>query len=42
MSWQSIGSATVAMGRAVLAGLAVSSHVSSATSQAVFDNVSVR
>jgi hypothetical protein len=40
--WTPVGSDVIPMGREVLAGLAVSSHVSTATSQAVFDNVRVQ
>jgi hypothetical protein len=40
--WTPAGSDVIPMGRDVLAGLAVSSHVSTTTSQAVFDNVRVR
>jgi hypothetical protein len=40
--WTLVGSQTIPMGRTVLAGLAVSSHTTSATCLAVFDNVSVR
>jgi hypothetical protein len=39
--WTAAGSDVIPMGVDVLAGLAVSSHVSTATSQAVFDNVRV-
>jgi hypothetical protein len=42
ITWTAAGSDVVAMGGEVLAGLAVSSHVSTATSQAVFDNVRVQ
>lgn len=42
MTWTAVGSALVPMGERVLAGLAVSSHASTTTSQAVFDRVRVR
>jgi regulation of enolase protein 1 (concanavalin A-like superfamily) len=42
VTWTTAGSATIPMAGGVLAGLAVSSHVSTATSQAVFDNVRVQ
>jgi hypothetical protein len=42
VAWIPAGSDVIPMGREVLAGLAVSSHVSTATSQAVFDNVRVQ
>lgn len=42
VTWTRAGSATIAMGTRVLAGLAVSSHVPTAASQALFDRVSVR
>jgi hypothetical protein len=42
IAWTAAGSEVIPMGREVLAGLAVSSHVSTATSQAVFDNVRVQ
>lgn len=41
-TWTAAGSDVIPMGVGVLAGLAVSSHVSTATSQAVFDNVRVQ
>jgi hypothetical protein len=41
IAWMAAGSDVIPMGREVLAGLAVSSHVSTATSQAVFDSVRV-
>ena len=40
--WTPAGSDVIPMGRDVLAGLAVSSHLSTTTSQAVFDNVRVQ
>jgi hypothetical protein len=42
VTWKAAGSATIPMAQEVLAGLAVSSHVSTATSRAVFDTVQVR
>ncbi len=42
ITWTAAGSQTVAMQQQVLAGLAVSSHVPTTTSQAVFDNVQIR
>jgi hypothetical protein len=41
IAWTAAGWEVIPMGGEVLAGLAVSSHVSTATSQAVFDNVRV-
>jgi hypothetical protein len=40
--WVRVGRATIRMGRGVLVGLAVSSHVMRATSEAVFEGVQVR
>ena len=40
-AWTRVGSDTFVMGRTVLVGLAVSSHVTGATATATFDNVSV-
>ena len=42
VTWTLVGSENIPMGRAVLAGLAVSSHTSNAASQAVFDSVRIR
>jgi regulation of enolase protein 1 (concanavalin A-like superfamily) len=42
VTWTAVGSVTIPMAQNVLAGLAVSSHVSTATSQAVFDHIQVR
>ncbi len=42
VTWMSAGSETIQMGKQVMAGLAVSSHVSTATSLAEFDHVQVR
>jgi hypothetical protein len=42
VTWTLVGSEIIPMGRDVMAGLAVSSHTSSAASQAVFDSVRVR
>jgi hypothetical protein len=41
-SWTLVGSEIIPMGRAVMAGLAVSSHTSTAASQAVFERVQIR
>ncbi len=41
-AWTEVGTATIPMGARILAGLAVSSHISTATSQAVFDHILVR
>lgn len=41
-SWTVVRTETIPMSRTVLAGLAVSSHVSTASCQAVFDNVRIR
>jgi regulation of enolase protein 1 (concanavalin A-like superfamily) len=40
--WIRVGAETIPMGRDVLAGLAVSSHVTSATAQAIFEDVRVQ
>ena len=42
VTWTPVGSETIPMGRAVMAGLAVSSHTSTAASQAVFESVRIR
>ena len=42
LAWTVVGSATSVMGERVLAGLAVTSHTSTATSPAVFERVTVR
>ena len=42
VTWMLVGSENIPMGRDVLAGLAVSSHTSSAASQVVFDSVRIR
>jgi hypothetical protein len=42
VTWTLVGSEIVPMGREVMAGLAVSSHTSTAASQAVFDSVRIR
>jgi hypothetical protein len=42
VTWKAAGSEAIRMGRDVMAGLAVSSHVSTATSLADFDHVRVR
>jgi hypothetical protein len=42
VAWTLVGSETIPMGRAVMAGLAVSSHTSTAASQAVFEGVKIR
>jgi regulation of enolase protein 1 (concanavalin A-like superfamily) len=40
-SWTTVGSTTISMNSSVLVGLAVTSHTSSATATATFDNVSI-
>lgn len=42
VEWTAVGTATIPMASRILAGLAVSSHTSTATSQALFDHVLVR
>lgn len=42
VSWQTIGSSTIALGSSALVGLAVSSHVAGTAAAAVFDNVVVQ
>jgi regulation of enolase protein 1 (concanavalin A-like superfamily) len=42
VTWTLAGSEIIPMGRAVMAGLAVSSHTSTAASQAVFESVRIR
>lgn len=42
LAWTLVGSDVIPMGRAVMAGLAVSSHSSTTASQAVFESVRIR
>ncbi len=42
VQWDLIGTATIPMGSTILAGLAVSSHIPTATSQALFDHILIR
>jgi hypothetical protein len=41
-TWRLVATEQIAMGRVVLAGLAVSSHTETARARGVFDNVTTR